>query len=171
MRAFVVGRWQPFHNGHLTIVKEIANEVDELIIGIGSAQKSHTLNDPFTAGERIMMIIKALKKFGFPYYVIPIKDIDFNAVWVSYVEALTPPFDVVYTGNALVKELFEERNYMVKKPKLYNRKEYSGTEIRRRILNDEEWKHLVPEEVVDVINEIDGENRIKRLSKTDYNIQ
>ncbi|AEH06278.1 nicotinamide-nucleotide adenylyltransferase [Methanothermococcus okinawensis] len=168
MRALVVGRWQPFHNGHLTIIKEIANDVDEIIIGVGSAQKSHTLNDPFTAGERIMMIIKTLKKFGFPYYVIPIRDIDFNALWVSYVESLTPPFDLIYTGNALVRELFEERGYVVKKPKLYNRKEYSGTEIRRRILNNEEWKHLVPGEVVEVIDEIDGENRIKRLSKKDY---
>ena len=170
LRAFIVGRWQPFHKGHLSIIKEIAEEVDEIIIGIGSSQRSHTLNDPFTAGERIMMIIKSLKKYGFPYYVIPIKDIDFNAIWVSYVETLTPPFDVVYTGNALVKELFEERGYDVRKPKLYNRKEYSGTEIRRRILNNEDWKHLVPDEVVDVINEIDGENRIKRLSRTDYDI-
>ncbi|HIQ38838.1 MAG TPA: nicotinamide-nucleotide adenylyltransferase, partial [Methanothermococcus okinawensis] len=56
MRGFLIGRWQPFHKGHLSIIEEISKEVDELIIGIGSAQKSHTLNDPFTAGERIMMI-------------------------------------------------------------------------------------------------------------------
>lgn len=168
MRGFLIGRWQPLHNGHLTIIKEIASEVDELIIGIGSAQRSHTTKDPFTAGERIMMIIKTLKKYDFPYYVIPIKDIEFNAVWVSYVEALTPPFDVVYTGNPLVRELFVERNYPVKKPKLYNRREYSGSEIRKRMINGEEWKHLVPKEVVDVICEIDGENRIRRLNKSDY---
>jgi len=168
LRGFLIGRWQPLHNGHLTIIKEIASEVDELIIGIGSAQRSHTTKDPFTAGERIMMIIKTLKKYDFPYYVIPIKDIEFNAVWVSYIEALTPPFDVVYTGNPLVRELFVERNYPVKKPKLYNRREYSGSEIRKRMINGEEWKHLVPKEVVDVICEIDGENRIRRLNKSDY---
>ena len=170
MRGFLIGRWQPLHNGHLTIIREIASEVDELIIGIGSAQRSHTTKDPFTAGERIMMIIKTLKKYDFPYYVIPIKDIEFNAVWVSYVEALTPPFDVVYTGNPLVRELFVERDYIVKKPKLYNRKEYSGSEIRKRMINGEEWKHLVPKEVVDVICEIDGENRIRRLNKSDCEV-
>ncbi|MBW9220873.1 nicotinamide-nucleotide adenylyltransferase [Methanothermococcus sp. SCGC AD-155-M21] len=170
MRAFLIGRWQPLHNGHLTIIREIVNEVDELIIGIGSAQRSHTTKDPFTAGERIMMIIKTLKKYDFPYYVIPIKDIEFNAVWVSYVEALTPPFDVVYTGNPLVRELFVERDYIVKKPKLYNRKEYSGSEIRKRMINGEEWRHLVPKEVVDVICEIDGENRIRRLNKSDCEV-
>ncbi|MBW9222167.1 nicotinamide-nucleotide adenylyltransferase [Methanothermococcus sp. SCGC AD-155-C09] len=170
MRGFLIGRWQPLHNGHLTIIREIASEVDELIIGIGSAQRSHTTKDPFTAGERIMMIIKTLKKYDFPYYVIPIKDIEFNAVWVSYVEALTPPFDVVYTGNPLVRELFVERDYIVKKPKLYNRKEYSGSEVRKRMINGEEWKHLVPKEVVDVICEIDGENRIRRLNKSDCEV-
>ena len=170
MRAFLIGRWQPLHNGHLTIIREIASEVDELIIGIGSAQRSHTTKDPFTAGERIMMIIKTLKKYDFPYYVIPIKDIEFNAVWVSYVEALTPPFDVVYTGNPLVRELFVERDYIVKKPKLYNRKEYSGSEIRKRMINGKEWRHLVPKEVVDVICEIDGENRIRRLNKSDCEV-
>jgi len=170
LRGFLIGRWQPLHNGHLTIIREIASEVDELIIGIGSAQRSHTTKDPFTAGERIMMIIKTLKKYDFPYYVIPIKDIEFNAVWVSYIEALTPPFDVVYTGNPLVRELFVERDYIVKKPKLYNRKEYSGSEVRKRMINGEEWKHLVPKEVVDVICEIDGENRIRRLNKSDCEV-
>ncbi|MDK2791130.1 MAG: nicotinamide-nucleotide adenylyltransferase [Methanothermococcus sp.] len=175
MRAFIIGRWQPFHNGHMNIIKKISEEVDEIIIGIGSAQKSHTLTDPFTAGERIMMITKTLEKLdlqnGAPinhHYVIPIKDIEFNAIWVSYVEALTPPFDIVYTGNALVKELFEERGYPVKKPKMYNRKEYSGTEIRKKMLNGESWEHLVPSEVVDVINEINGVERLKRLSEKDY---
>ncbi len=171
MRGFIIGRWQPFHLGHLRVIEDIikSKEVDELVIGIGSAQKSHTLSDPFTAGERIMMIIKSLKEYSdLTYYVIPIKDIDFNALWVSYVETLTPPFNIVYSGNPLVRELFTEKNYKVVKPKLYNRAEYSGTEIRKRMLNDEEWEHLVPEEVVEVIKEIDGINRLKRLNMKDY---
>ncbi|AEF97228.1 nicotinamide-nucleotide adenylyltransferase [Methanotorris igneus] len=168
MRGFIIGRFQPFHNGHLNVIKKISKEVDELIIGIGSAQKSHTLDNPFTAGERIMMITKTLKNFDFQYYVIPINDIEFNAIWVSYVEALTPPFDVVYSGNSLVRELFEERGYMVKKPEMFNRKEYSGTEIRRRMLNGEEWEPLVPKEVAEVIKEIRGVERLIRLSEKDY---
>ncbi len=170
LRGLIIGRWQPFHNGHESLIRKISNEVDELIIGIGSAQKSHSINNPFTAGERIMMIIKSLKKYDFPYYVIPIKDIEFNAVWVSYVESLTPPFSVVYSGNPLVKELFMEKGYIVKTPKMDNRKEYSGTEIRKRILNNENWENLIPNEVYNVIKEIDGENRLKRLNLNDHNI-
>ncbi|EQD45121.1 nicotinamide-nucleotide adenylyltransferase, partial [mine drainage metagenome] len=52
MRAFVVGRFQPFHNGHLHVIKEILSQYSSVIIGIGSAQYSHTMENPFTAGER-----------------------------------------------------------------------------------------------------------------------
>ncbi len=51
---------QPIHKGHMDVIKRILREVDEVIIGIGSAQLSHTPKDPFTAGERTMMISKAL---------------------------------------------------------------------------------------------------------------
>ncbi|MGA3854978.1 adenylyltransferase/cytidyltransferase family protein, partial [Bacillus pumilus] len=74
MRGFIIGRFQPFHKGHLEVIKKIAEEVDEIIIGIGSAQKSHTLENPFTAGERILMITQSLKDYDLTYYPIPIKD-------------------------------------------------------------------------------------------------
>src|SRR3970040_1541422 len=52
-RALWIGRFQPFHLGHLSMAKRILAEVDELVIGIGSAQYSHTPENPFTAGERL----------------------------------------------------------------------------------------------------------------------
>ena len=64
VRAILIGRMQPIHNGHMQIINEILNEVDEIIIGIGSAQLSHELKDPFTAGERIVMINQALADEG-----------------------------------------------------------------------------------------------------------
>ncbi|ADG13099.1 nicotinamide-nucleotide adenylyltransferase [Methanocaldococcus infernus] len=167
MRGLLVGRFQPFHNGHLNVVLSIMKEVDELIIVVGSAEKSHSLDNPFTAGERILMISKTLRKYNFPFYVIPIKDIEFNSLWVSYVESLTPKFDVVYSGNPLVRVLFKERNYKVKRPQMFNRKELSGEEIRRRMLSGEPWENLVPKEVAEVIEEIDGVNRLRSLLESD----
>ena len=52
-RGLLIGRMQPVHNGHIEIIKQILEEVDEIIIGIGSAQLSHELKNPFTAGERL----------------------------------------------------------------------------------------------------------------------
>ncbi len=166
-RAFYIGRFQPYHLGHHTVIQKIAKEVDEIVIVIGSAQKSHTLEDPFTAGERVMMISRSLEELGITYYVIPIMDVDRHAIWVSHIRSLTPPFDVVYSNNPLVIDLFSEAGTKVKKSPLFQRDVYSGTEIRRRMLNDERWEELVPKAVVKVIKEIDGVQRLKKLSKTD----
>src|SRR5207245_2773190 len=59
-RALFVGRFQPFHRGHLATVRRILETNDEIIVGIGSAQYSHTGENPFTAGERYEMIKRAL---------------------------------------------------------------------------------------------------------------
>ena len=78
---------------------------------------------------------------------------------------LTPPFTKVYSGNSLVQQLFEEENINVIQPPLFNRTEYSGTEVRKRILNNENWEDLVPLSVVKVIKEIKGTERIHKLNK------
>ncbi|MBP7820288.1 MAG: adenylyltransferase/cytidyltransferase family protein, partial [Candidatus Methanofastidiosum sp.] len=54
MRALYIGRFQPFHLGHLHVVKLILNSSKEIIIAIGSSQVSHTIQNPFTAGERFL---------------------------------------------------------------------------------------------------------------------
>ena len=167
VRGILIGRMQPVHNGHMEVIKQILNEVDEIIIGIGSAQASHELKDPFTAGERIVMMTQALAEIGVDpsrYYIIPMQDINFNALWASHVKMLTPPFNIVYSGNPLVKQLFSEEGYEVRQPPLYDRLHLSGTEVRRRILNDENWKELVPNATAELINEINGIERIKNLS-------
>jgi len=168
MRGLLVGRMQPVHQGHLQVIKRILGEVEEVIIGIGSAQLSHTIKDPFTAGERVMMLSKALTENDISasnYYIIPVQDIECNSLWVAHMEMLTPPFAHVYSGNPLVQRLFTEKGYQVTQPPLFNREIYSGTEVRRRMLADEEWEKLVPESVVDVINEIKGISRIKHLAR------
>jgi nicotinamide-nucleotide adenylyltransferase len=163
-RGFYIGRFQPFHLGHRKVIGEIARHVDELIIGIGSAQLSHKPENPFTAGERILMISRSLEDLDLYYYVIPINDLYQNALWVAHVRSLTPPFSDVYSNNPLVSRLFQESGYEVKYSPMYNREEYSGTEIRRRMLAGEDWEKLVPEAVVDVIGEINGVDRLKAVS-------
>lgn len=168
IRGILIGRMQPVHNGHIQVINKILDEVDEIIIGIGSAQLSHELKDPFTAGERIVMMSQALAESNIDpgrYYIIPMQDINFNAIWVSHVKMMTPPFSVVYSGNPLVKQLFSEEGYDVRQPPLYDRLHLSGTEVRRRILNDENWEELVPKATVNLISEIHGVDRLKNLSE------
>ena len=167
VRGILIGRMQPVHNGHMEVIKRILEEVDEIVIGIGSAQLSHEVKDPFTAGERVLMMTQALAEIDVDpsrYYIIPMQDINFNAIWVSHVKMLTPPFSILYSGNPLVKQLFSEEGYEVRQPPLYDRLNLSGTEVRRRILKDENWQELVPNATVELLREIDGVNRLKNLS-------
>ena len=151
-------------------MKRILEEVDELIIVVGSAQMSHELDNPFTAGERIEMIRRALDAEGIDrgrYMLIPIPDAPAHTVWVSMVESQTPRFDIVYTNQPLTRRLMLEAGYEVRGIELYERERYEATEIRRRILVGEDWRDLVPEEVYRYLMEIDGVGRIRDLAKSD----
>lgn len=167
-RGILIGRMQPLHNGHIQVIKKILEEVDEIIIGIGSAQISHDPKNPFTAGERMVMIKQALVEHDIDpsrYYIIPMEDINKNAIWVSYIKMLTPPFKKVYSGNYLVKQLFSEEGYDVETPPLFDRLKLSGTEVRRRMIHNENWQILVPKATEKLVNEVNGIERIKNLSK------
>ncbi len=169
-RALFVGRFQPFHNGHLHAIKRILEETDELIIVVGSAQMSHEHDNPFTAGERLEMTRYTLDAAGVDtgrYMLIPIPDAPAHRVWVSQVESQTPRFDVVYTNQPLTRRLLIEAGYDVRGIDLYMRDRYEATEIRQRILECKDWKDLVPPEVYAYVKEIDGEGRIRDLAKTD----
>ena len=166
-RGFYIGRFQPYHNGHQSVLERISRVVDEIVIGVGSAQLSHEVENPFTAGERVLMITRSLKDLKCPIYVIPIEDIQRNALWVAHVRSMSPPFEKVYTSNPLVIQLFSEANLAVESPDMYERHTHSGTEIRRRMLNDEPWTDLVPPAVVRVIEEVSGVERLKNIAGTD----
>ncbi len=166
-RGLYLGRFQPYHLGHHEVLKQITKEVDEIIIGIGSAQKSHEIENPFTAGERVLMVSSALEEFDIKHYVIPIEDIQRNSLWVSHVNSMVPPYEIAYTNNPLVIELLSEAGIRVKQSPLFKRNSHSGTEIRRRMLKGDKWEHFVPEKVVEIIREIDGVNRLKTIAQSD----
>lgn len=60
MNGLLIGRFQPFHMGHLSAVKFALSQVEKLWIGIGSSNKSHEKRNPFTADERKEMILSSL---------------------------------------------------------------------------------------------------------------
>jgi nicotinamide-nucleotide adenylyltransferase len=167
IRGLYLGRFQPYHLGHHQVLKQIAKEVDEIIVGIGSAQKSHEIENPFTAGERVLMVSSAIKEFDIKHYVIPIEDIQRNSLWVSHVKSMVPPFDIAYTNNPLVIELLSEAGIEVKQSPLFKRNKYSGTQIRNLMLKGEKWEKFVPESVIEIINEINGVKRLRNVAQSD----
>jgi nicotinamide-nucleotide adenylyltransferase len=145
-------------------------EVEELVIVVGSAQYSHTISNPFTAGERLTMINLALNESGLDchrVWLIPVPDVHLHMLWVAALEGYTPKFEVVYSNEPLTKRLFTEAGYMVRGIRFFERKIYSSTDIRARMADGREWEKLVPKSVAKFIAERDGVNRIVDLKKSD----
>ena len=163
MRGLFIGRFQPLHNGHAYIIERALSEVDDLIIGIGSAESSHTSSDPLTSGERMEMILKASTVLGIRDRIIPvpIRDVNRYSVWVSHVTSLVPRFDVVYTNNPLTGELFREAGFEVRGTAIVGREKLSGIHIRECILDGSPWDDLVPAPVFEYLNELDILSRLK----------
>lgn len=170
MRGLMMGRFQPFHLGHLELVKQILSECDEIIICITSGQFNYLEKDPFTLGERIEMIHSSLIDAGIDLshcYVLGIEN-QFNvATWASYLKSTLPSFDRVYSGNEYVQMLLADSGIMVVAPKFFDREQFNATKIRKMIVNNRNWKSFVPKSVADVINRIHGVARLQVISKSD----
>ncbi|MCX6676563.1 MAG: nicotinamide-nucleotide adenylyltransferase [Methanothrix sp.] len=169
MRALYIGRFQPYHLGHQAVLEKIAEEVEEIVIVIGSAQESHTPENPFTGGERMEMIYAALGESDLRErsIVTPLQDIKRNSVWVSHLQSMVPSFDVVYSNNPLVVQLISEAGILIRKLPMYQRDLYSGTAIRKLMRENGDWAGLVPAAVATFIEKMSGVERLISVSKSD----
>lgn len=166
MNALFIGRFQPFHKGHLKVIQNASKNYNEVIVGIGSSQYGHTSDNPFTADERKLMIQKSLETSGIKNYrIVSIPDIHNPPKWVDHVLSIVSDFDVVISNNSLTKQLFSEKGYAVKETPVYYKNKYSGKEIRSRIIKGKKWEHLVTPETFNVIKNTDGVKRVKESTK------
>ena len=170
-RGLMIGRFQPFHNGHLKLAHQILNECEELIIAVGSAQFNFTFSNPFTAGERIYFIHESLVESKVDLsrvYVVPILNLENNAIWIQHLKAMLPKFDSIYSGNKFVKELLSHSTdgFEIQTPVFHNQNMCNGTNIRMNIVLNKEWRDLVPKAVYEIILSLEGVHRIKVLFET-----
>ena len=165
--ALFVGRFQPLHHGHIYCFNRILESHKKLKIGIGSSQLSKTKNDPFTSEERIKFINTALEKRKISknkYEIYEIPDI-FNAQkWVDHVIEITGDFDIIYSNSDWVRQLFQNKNYLVGKKLGIFKKKYNASNVRKLISKEKKnWTNLVPKEIANLIKEFKGIERIQSL--------
>jgi len=164
MDGLLIGRFQPFHLGHLAAVKFALSNVDRLSIGIGSSNRSGEKRNPFTADERREMILSSLDRADaekIAIYYVP--DVNDHQKWTYHVDEIVPKYDVVFSNDDFTHELYEKRGIKVISVPLKQREILSGTDIRAMIAGDQNWGELVPEGTKKVLLKINAGDRLKNL--------
>ncbi len=170
--ALFIGRFQPFHLGHLDAVKQALKKTDLLFIAIGSAQENYLPENPFTAGERMEMIMAALQEAKIPrekYFIVPIPNINNYDLWPYHVEQNLPPFNEVFTCSDIVRTLFENSNRHRKNPRkiimIKKNLKVCSTDIRKAMLKNKKWEHLVPKSTLRLLKAWKAQDRIKHIQE------
>jgi nicotinamide-nucleotide adenylyltransferase len=155
--AVFIGRFQPFHNGHLYSLKKAAQIADHVLVGIGSSQESGTENNPWTFEQRKKMVgevVHAEKLENSVVDIVSIPDFATDDEWADYVQHMIeePPHDrgqiVIVGNNPWTNEVMKKAGYDVYETGLYERDELEGVKIRSLMRSgNNEWKSRVPKAV------------------------
>ena len=85
----LIGRFQPFHNGHHSVLKHALRLAEKVIVLTGSAGQPRTVRNPFNAGERAVMIRAAAGEDAQRLLIKPLRDHLYSeTLWVSDVQRL-----------------------------------------------------------------------------------
>ncbi len=164
MNGLMIGRFQPFHLGHLDALQFALSKVDKLWVGLGSSNKPQEKNNPFSAEERKKMILSSINdsiKEKITIYLIP--DLDNHVKWIEKIDTIVPQFEIVFTNDELTKHLYSKRDVQVVSIPFLKRDELSGTNIRDLISNDQKWEHLVPDGTKNFLINNSAKDRLKNL--------
>jgi len=164
MNGLLIGRFQPFHLGHLEAFRFALSKVDKLWVGLGSSNKPAQKNDPFSAEERKEMILSSIDdsmKDKISIYFIP--DFDNHVKWIEKIDTIIPKFEIVFSNDELTKHLYSTRSVQVIPIPFLKRDVLSGTKIRDLVINDQKWDNLVPEGTKNFLININAKERLKNL--------
>lgn len=157
-----IGRFQPLHKGHLTVIEKMQKEASKIIIVLGTPTNLKTINpdNPFTTKERKRMLEIILKKYSkVPWKIVVIKDYNRHDVWLNNLKRKIPGKNaIIYSGNKLVQNLCKKNGLKVKSVDYIIN--IHATKIRKLMHNRKPWKHYLPNEINKVVNKIDINSRL-----------
>lgn len=178
------GRFQVLHLKHMEYLLAAKMRCKKLYIGISNPDasyieesendknRSRRASNPFTYFERMQMIQNAMLDFGVKREEFDIIPFPINRP--EYILQYAPKDATFFMS--ICDEWGEEKkkileNLGVKVEVLWNRtpetKGTTATEVRRHILNDTPWMHLVPKTTYEYIMANELDERIKLLELED----
>ena len=164
MDGLLIGRFQPFHLGHLDAVMFGLSRTENLFICIGSSNKSNERRNPFSAEERKEMIISSIEpSMADRLKIFDIPDVGDHEKWTFEIDKIVPKYDIVFTNDEFTKTLFEKREMNVVPVVLKDREKFSGTNIRELIAGNKNWQDLVPQGTRKVLDNLNAKERLKNL--------
>ena len=164
MDGLLIGRFQPFHLGHLDAILFGLARTENLFICIGSSNKSNERKNPFSAEERREMILTSIEpSIADRIKIFDVPDVGDHEKWTFEIDKIVPKYDVIFTNDEFTKTLFEKRKISVISVVLKHREKFSGTNIRNLITEDKNWRDLVPQGTKNVLDSINAKERLKNL--------
>ncbi len=166
VRALVVGRFQPFHKGHVGLIKRAIEDCVRVAVGIGSATAKTSLRNPFTFEERKLMIAAAFPRESASgaLEVFALPDIHDPPRWADHTVSITGPVGKVYGNDDENLGLFEDAGMTVVRTGLVEREKYGARTIRMQIAEgDPSWRKAVPPAVADLLDKFDAAKRLRAL--------
>ena len=95
--AVLIGRFQPFHNGHASLLGQALEVGDRVVLVLGSAGSAPSPRNPFSALEREQMIRRSLSEAdNFRLTVVGQRDVWDTPRWASQVRGAV---EAVATGT------------------------------------------------------------------------
>jgi len=164
MDGLLIGRFQPFHLGHLDAVLFALARTENLFICIGSSNKSNERKNPFSAEERREMIVTSIEpSIADRIKIFDVPDVGDHEKWTFEIDKTVPKYDIVFTNDEFTRTLFEKREISVISVILKDREKFSGTNIRNLIAYDRNWRDLVPQGTRNVLDNINAKERLQNL--------
>jgi len=164
MNGLLIGRFQPFHLGHLAALQFALSKVDKLWLGLGSSNKPMEKTNPFTVEERQQMILSSIDdsiKNKISIYSIP--DLDNHVKWIENIDTIVPDYQIVFSNDPMTEHLYSKRNVKVLSIPFLKRNQLSGTRIRNLIYNDQKWENFVPEGTKNFLLNTSAKDHLKNL--------
>lgn len=146
--GLIIGRFQPFHFGHLYLLKKGLEICDKIIIGIGSASIFDE-NNLLSYEERKKMIKKVIKNENLTIEkIVDLEDFFDDEKWLENVKNKVGQFDIVIGNNEWTNKIMEKAGYQTKRFPYYKRFLYEGWRIRKLIKQKKSWQDRVPKYLI-----------------------